>query len=871
MAFPATRLPVKVELALGANLTANPATWVWTDVTAYVRYADRISYTAGKPNEGSQTQPANCRLRFDNRDGRFTTRNPLGAYYSLLRKNTPMRVRVDGGGGYVTRFSGYVAAWPARWNKRANDSTVPVEAYGILARLGQGKVLTQSALRRTLVATSPAAYWPVEDGAASGQAASGIPGLPALTVSGPVTFRAVEDYVDLGYTVRFGTSALADLSAGGSLSAKSLPPSVTSVTSGQWTVHVAAGLMDPATLSGNVTLLEWTTPGGSFVRWKLVAQKSPTRLQVYAYNAAGTETLISEYIGLLTGFAHYGVSAYQSGANIKVDFYPSSNEPDPFSSYTGAGTLAGITSIVVNPTGATATTQMPFGHVAIFPASAPLFNFAGALDSEGRLVNAAWASFDNEKAVNRLVRLAAGDGIILDVLSASLPDAQRMGPQPSDTSLNLYAQTEDADQGILYESGFGLGYIARDHRYNPAVSMALDFDLGHIADPPEPTDDDQQLRNRWTVSRTDGSSAVAQDADSISDVGLYDASISVNHATDDELSDHASWRVHLGTVEEMRWPKIRLNLARSPGLITQWLLCGIGSRITIANAPDQVLGETIDLIIEGYSETFGPNEWTVDLNCSPARPWLVAEVAGAQRVDSESSVLASGISSSATSLSVSSAAVDVWTTDATEMPVDILVGGERMRIDAAGQVLNSNAWMTNGVTGWVGNNATIAPVATPSYQGYPSAAITAAGGASGGLSATRVAVTAGTTYTASIWAYCSSSVIVGPAIDWQISSGAYLSTSIMSPTTIPANTWTLISAQAVAPATAAQAEVRARHDATTPAATVWYTTGVRLIPSNTISGTSPQPFTVTRAVNGVVKAHSAGAEVHVANPAVVSL
>lgn len=46
------------------------------------------------------------------------------------------------------------------------------------------------------------------------------------------------------------------------------------------------------------------------------------------------------------------------------------------------------------------------------------------------------------------------------------------------------------------------------------------------------------------------------------------------------------------------------------------------------------------------------------------------------------SVLASGVGSSATSLSVSSAAGRRWTTDAAELPLDIVMGGERIRVTA---------------------------------------------------------------------------------------------------------------------------------------------------------------------------------------------
>jgi hypothetical protein len=70
-----------------------------------------------------------------------------------------------------------------------------------------------------------------------------------------------------------------------------------------------------------------------------------------------------------------------------------------------------------------------------------------------------------------------------------------MGIQRPATFLELVRECEDADQGVLHERGAGLAYLTRTGRYNGTAVMALDFASGHVAAPPEPTDDDQRLRN----------------------------------------------------------------------------------------------------------------------------------------------------------------------------------------------------------------------------------------------------------------------------------------------------------------------------------------------------------------------------------------
>lgn len=91
MAFPASPLSVKVELQ---NIVSAGA---WTDITSYVydRGDSAIQIVRGRQDEGSGTQPATCNLTLNNRDGRFSPRNPTGPYYGRLGRNTPIRVSVN--------------------------------------------------------------------------------------------------------------------------------------------------------------------------------------------------------------------------------------------------------------------------------------------------------------------------------------------------------------------------------------------------------------------------------------------------------------------------------------------------------------------------------------------------------------------------------------------------------------------------------------------------------------------------------------------------------------------------------------------------------------------------------------------------------
>ena len=103
---------ITVEIALGVDITADPSTWSWTNITAYTQLGDSpyISIVRGRVDWQTQVQPSICTLQVDNADGRFSRLNPLGAYYGQLSKNTPLRVQgCEAGGTPVTRFVGFVS------------------------------------------------------------------------------------------------------------------------------------------------------------------------------------------------------------------------------------------------------------------------------------------------------------------------------------------------------------------------------------------------------------------------------------------------------------------------------------------------------------------------------------------------------------------------------------------------------------------------------------------------------------------------------------------------------------------------------------------------------------------------------------------
>jgi hypothetical protein len=171
-------------------------------------------------------------------------------------------------------------------------------------------------------------------------------------------------------------------------------------------------------------------------------------------------------------------------------------------------------------------------------------------------------------------------------------------------------------------------------------------------------------------------------------VGRYNDETSVNLVDDRGLVSQAGWRVRLGTAAQMRYPVLSLNLRGSPELTLPWTAtCDLGSRVTVQNPPAQHAPGDIDLVIEGYTERLRAFEWTVDINCSAFRPWevFVIEDPRLGRLDTAGSQLAVGASAGASSLSVTTSVLPLWTTTATfpaDFPMDVEIAGIRVRVTA---------------------------------------------------------------------------------------------------------------------------------------------------------------------------------------------
>ncbi|MFE1361308.1 hypothetical protein [Streptomyces harbinensis] len=96
MAFPQDRLPVRLELAFGADPAGDPGTWSWTDVSSDL-LDQQITIRRGRSDEASQVQPTTATLTLDNTSGAYTPGHPLSPHYPYIRQGVPARLWVQAG------------------------------------------------------------------------------------------------------------------------------------------------------------------------------------------------------------------------------------------------------------------------------------------------------------------------------------------------------------------------------------------------------------------------------------------------------------------------------------------------------------------------------------------------------------------------------------------------------------------------------------------------------------------------------------------------------------------------------------------------------------------------------------------------------
>lgn len=581
-----------------------------------------------------------------------------------------------------------VSQWPTQSDRAGTDVLTPITGSGLLRRLGQGGRPLRSALYRGIAGQSvgaPVAYWPCEDGRDSTVFASGLPGGAPMSFTGDVTLAAFN----------------------GAPSSAAIPTYATGTARGQIRPYTSTGALRqfalisvPDTVPATQPIMQLTTTG-TIVRWQVLIT-TVGGLTVRALSETGSLLVDAPFgFGLLgeTGLLRLYLS--QDGADIDWEV--------GFSSILGGGGIGSGTR-----TGHTLGTALwasvgsganlggtAVGHVAVYAEALgfwDLSNFAQA-----------WLG---ERAVDRMVRLASEEGSSL-VVVGDPADSPPMGPQRPAGYLDLVRECVDVDQGILGEArgSLSLAYRSRASLYNQAPAITMTAAQLERPDEFVAVDDDRLVVNEVTATRPDGASYThlrsdgpLAAADPPDGVGRYDRSVTVNVLSDQQLPDEASWRVHVGTVDEARYPAAEVDLTAYPELREQAMAADIGDRHVTTGPPAHLPPDDISTLIQSYSETWSAQRTALVWTLVPESPYRVAvfddTVRG--RADTSGCELATDVDSTDTALSVTTTDGPLWTVDADDWPFDVAIGGELVTVTAVSGTSNPQTMtVTRSVNGVV--------------------------------------------------------------------------------------------------------------------------------------------------------------------------
>jgi len=620
-------------------------------------------------------------------DEDVATGSGVGIYLARFSGNTNSGattiMSVDDFEAVALEFTGSVVSWPLRWDRTGNNSWAPITAAGILRRLNQGTYPIQSPLRRQLAGTANATgYWPLEDGSEATAFSTGIAGPQ------PATFEDVTPASDT--SLPGGGQAPTLSSATGSIVGRVSRPNDGSGFSAMFFFKVPSlpgsktRIARIRTSRGPVAMWDFSIDGSNFYTDGLAADASTV------LTSAGTAAPHS-----FTEWTAVQIEADNTSTPGSNDWVTLINEVGDDTFYYHDGTVVGGTTSNVSIAQLTGPSGTAFAHLWLGQNTLPF------VDSTFSLVSSGYAG---ETAGDRFARVCAEAGIPCIVRPG---DSEPMGVQKEAGTLAILRSCVEADYGVMAERGAGLEFIPRAARWNATTAMAITMAAGQVDKVPEPTRDDQRLRNKWTVSRVNGGQGVFQDDASIAKHGTWEDSATINTFDDTVLENHAAWRTYIGTGPRLRWPSVSINLARNRDLIPYWRTRGYGWRFTVTLGLTQVEGNEPDLVMEGFVARLWPNGWEVDMNATSAAIWVAAvsdDTGILGRADNEYCETTSLITTTATTIPIATTSGLRWdnTAGLWSGGVDLYVGGERLTVTSItnnadpAQTLNVSVRGVNG-------------------------------------------------------------------------------------------------------------------------------------------------------------------------------
>lgn len=792
------------------------------------------------------------------------------------------------------RFHGEIAEWPLAWDPTGNWVYASITAAGVQKRLERGSATGSAMYRHHTkgIITDPgfgfqrnvaAAYWPMEDGENSFQVSSGLSGKPHMEVYGTPEYATFGDFHESAEILKLNGSKLGGRVVG----------ATSGYVDARFIMAIPADGAGP--VSGANLLTLWGT--GTAAKFQLHVGNS-TEWDWHLYTEAGLESGTPSHVSaaipvtVVGEMFHVRVILDEVGADISITVQLIGVNGESLGSSTQTATTATFGRIYraqVNDDDTNTNVDVHMGHLALYGVDSP--------DWESPI-----NSWHYETAAARIKRICQEEGLEYRQVGAT-STSTFMGYQTAESPQAVMSTSAHSDVGYLTDplDAFGVEYRTGRSLFNQAARVTLSYTGNELSGELRPVDDDSHLVNDSTVQRggagsarfrlTEGPLSVNSPPDG---VGEYAESQSYSLAHEGQCVDLASFIVLQGTLDEERYPRIEVALENArisaDSTLTEAILTlDVGQRIDITDTPDFLPANDIRQIVIGYEEWFDNFQHNLKLNTIPERVFESAQYDTTYRFDTAGSTLYQDISATDTTIPVSTDLGPVWST--ADEDFHIWVDGELMLCTA----------IANDTTGDTGDTFTRADSATnlgSTETGTTQAWTQNAG--TWGIQTNRAYISVGADSIATI-AGAADFNLLDVEVDVWTSGDAWLvfryvdaSNYIRFGGTVGANpTLDVVSASILtrsdtAFVTLAQAdELRVRCTGSVIECFVNDLLVLTVSESTNITGTrvgmrttstvprfdnfsyslaaSPQTFTVTRSVNGVVSTHTAGAAVSLYN------
>ena len=524
--------------------------------------------------------PSRAEFEINNRDGKYSRRNPNSPYAFAIGLNTKLYIPVEG----EFQFYGEVSSdFPTVWTTGGHDAWVPLVAEGRSRRMNNDTDALDDPLCVAMEASTPLWSWCATDTSS-----------PSFLAPGPGTAQPVNlersgaGSVELATVAGpVGSSRLPDYTNKGSFVATLQHHSVTEYAIEIW-FQIKTGDIDPAAVFVPIQIdfRDSTFPAADLSVSAISTGRATLDFTPYAItttfqqppsfstrsavlNAVATGAPCDQGVWHMARLLIFQLAPGTTEFGLELDDTQIADDSNSADTYTWGS----ISRITINPVtswlgtdayyGADGDGLLSIGAVAIYGSSTRTDSYQ------------AGTGYIGETAGRRLQRLFEQAGIGFR-WRGDLDETTPMGPQRAGLSLaQNAAECQGADGGYLHDDReqLGLFYRTRTSIYNqpPTVDVAYDSSSdGLLA--LQHDENEAFIANKITGQSVIAGTVVDEKAsgdrntnepeDDPKGVGTQPETFSYNVETPADLADAVGWGLRVGTLDAPRFPSAELNIRK---------------------------------------------------------------------------------------------------------------------------------------------------------------------------------------------------------------------------------------------------------------------------------------------------------------------